>query len=364
LENTGLVGFRGQGGIEAMKMTQGIFSPSKTGLFTSLAMSGMIPKELMSQMNTATGSTTGFSTFDRYRIMQERTRGMGLPLFQSLANSSPFSGPMGGTIMGQAYGATNMDQWQKLYSKARSGAFSDEEFKKEFEEMFKDPTKTLGQNIQGLQDEMSAYYKAQIDLNGSMLALKTVIGVEVLTRSGGAALLDKFGIDMKPVSGFTNYKDMFLTKEQSGSAGSYFTGSRSNDLLLSKYFPGDDTMRRIMMAESGGDPTKHPRNKNGSIDRGLFQINSSSWDDKLMKAGIISSPEDLFDPETNFKAAAYVKKHQGYSAWDASKGKWGTVHNHIAINVGQGTSVVGGMIQLQTDGKMHVVDIPSSGNPQ
>jgi hypothetical protein len=54
------------------------------------------------------------------------------------------------------------------------------------------------------------------------------------------------------------------------------------------------------------------RNKNGSMDRGLFQINSLH----LGKTkGCPSSAEALFNPETNTKCAMAVFKLQGISAW-------------------------------------------------
>jgi hypothetical protein len=50
-------------------------------------------------------------------------------------------------------------------------------------------------------------------------------------------------------------------------------------------------------------------------DWGLMQINRPSWQGQLERAGIISGPEDLFNPGTNLKAAKYVLDHQGLSAW-------------------------------------------------
>ena len=53
------------------------------------------------------------------------------------------------------------------------------------------------------------------------------------------------------------------------------------------------------------------KNKNGSMDRGLFQINSIHLKDK----GCPSTGEETFDPDANAKCAYAIFKSQGINAW-------------------------------------------------
>jgi Lysozyme like domain len=71
-------------------------------------------------------------------------------------------------------------------------------------------------------------------------------------------------------------------------------------------------MAAIALAESGGRPQATNKNKNGSIDRGLWQINSShGW-------GASS-----FDPRANARQAVTVLRAQGPKAWSAfTNGSW------------------------------------------
>src|SRR4030042_6324362 len=68
-------------------------------------------------------------------------------------------------------------------------------------------------------------------------------------------------------------------------------------------------MGAIAMAESGGDPRVTDNvNKDGSRDRGLWQINSKYWPELWKKY-------DLYDPAQNAEAAAIVWSKQAYGAW-------------------------------------------------
>jgi hypothetical protein len=92
---------------------------------------------------------------------------------------------------------------------------------------------------------------------------------------------------------------------------------------ISALFGADaDKAKRIIKAESSGDPTARHTNKNGTHDGGLFQINSVHLPE-LKKAGIIKDEQDLFDPEKNTAAAAYLHHNKGWQPWEASKAKWG-----------------------------------------
>lgn len=48
-------------------------------------------------------------------------------------------------------------------------------------------------------------------------------------------------------------------------------------------------------------------NKDKSIDRGLFQINSKYWDDRC--------PGDMFNPGANVRCAKQVHEVLGYKGW-------------------------------------------------
>lgn len=86
--------------------------------------------------------------------------------------------------------------------------------------------------------------------------------------------------------------------------------------------------RRVVQAESSGNPTAQNTNRNGTVDRGLFQINSIHIP-QLQKEGIISTETDLFDPVKNTKAALYLKNRDGWKPWDASKAKWDNTEGTI-----------------------------------
>lgn len=93
--------------------------------------------------------------------------------------------------------------------------------------------------------------------------------------------------------------------------------------LVSKYFGKEaDNMMEVLKGENRGlNPRAENVNKDGSIDRGLFQINSNTFadfmrrkKDRLYKMGIRSF-EDMYDPEKNVKMARIIWEEQGYNAW-------------------------------------------------
>jgi len=75
-------------------------------------------------------------------------------------------------------------------------------------------------------------------------------------------------------------------------------------------FAGSDLTKAVAvaLAESGGEPNAQHINTNGSVDRGLWQINS-----------IHGIGGNLFDPATNAAAAMTVFKQQGWGAWTTFK---------------------------------------------
>lgn len=94
-----------------------------------------------------------------------------------------------------------------------------------------------------------------------------------------------------------------------------------------------ETLDYIMWRESRCDPTQHntTRNKDGSTDIGLTQINDRSWclptrwypDGYLQTIGVLTTVGcgELFDPVTNLKAARMIYEYhrgqgqEGFEAW-------------------------------------------------
>jgi len=74
-------------------------------------------------------------------------------------------------------------------------------------------------------------------------------------------------------------------------------------------FRGADlqTAVAVALAESGGNTTATNRNTNGTVDTGLWQINS------------VHGFSNLTDPATNARAAKTVLGRQGWSAWSVFK---------------------------------------------
>jgi hypothetical protein len=93
------------------------------------------------------------------------------------------------------------------------------------------------------------------------------------------------------VCGGTDYQPIL---EIAGYA--HRAGFEYNDLVVAT---------SVALAESAGDPEARARNRNGSTDSGLWQINSVH--------GFLG----LKDPQTNADAAFEVWRVQGWSAWYA-----------------------------------------------
>jgi hypothetical protein len=91
---------------------------------------------------------------------------------------------------------------------------------------------------------------------------------------------------------------------------------------LEQAFPGQVKLAKaVMQAESSGNPMAVNRNRNGTTDRGLFQINDVNVP-ALMKAGIIKNVKDLFDTDTNIRAAKFLHGQSGWQPWNSSRKKW------------------------------------------
>lgn len=82
-----------------------------------------------------------------------------------------------------------------------------------------------------------------------------------------------------------------------------------------------DTLAAIALAESSGNSTVvGSPNSNGSRDYGLWQINDKAWSgDKEIRKICAGAPfaTAMLDPMKNARAALWVYKEQGYTAWAA-----------------------------------------------
>lgn len=89
------------------------------------------------------------------------------------------------------------------------------------------------------------------------------------------------------------------------------------------------TAAAIAIAESGRNTRAVNRNTNGSVDRGLWQINS-----------VHGYPADkLFDPAFNARAAREVFEKQGWDAWVAYKNGLHEPHVKRLFKIGFGEGI-------------------------
>ena len=89
------------------------------------------------------------------------------------------------------------------------------------------------------------------------------------------------------------------------------------DEMASKYKVDGEVMRRIIKAESEGNP--NAKNKNSTAS-GCAQWIKSTWEGTLKQMGReYISP---FDAKTNVEAMAFKISRGGIGAWNASKSKW------------------------------------------
>jgi soluble lytic murein transglycosylase-like protein len=77
-----------------------------------------------------------------------------------------------------------------------------------------------------------------------------------------------------------------------------------------------ETITKIIYAESGYEINARHYNKNGSVDYSLFQINSCHWKE-AKKMGL-----DLRNPYDNSKFAVYLIKIYGLTPWRYSQKNW------------------------------------------
>ena len=112
----------------------------------------------------------------------------------------------------------------------------------------------------------------------------------------------------------------------SGKSGETVTSQNINSPyanILASIFGNEaaDSVRVLAGENSGHNARARNKNTNGSEDRGLFQINSDTFNDfwarkqNQMRAAGITNYNDMFDPAKNTKMAKIIKDEQGWKAW-------------------------------------------------
>jgi hypothetical protein len=80
-----------------------------------------------------------------------------------------------------------------------------------------------------------------------------------------------------------------------------------------------------MSCESDGRAKATGYNTDSSIDQGLFQFNNKT--EKWLEDDIYNRELDMYDVETNIKAARWLSFYDGWHHWNSSKHCWGKYEN-------------------------------------
>ena len=72
----------------------------------------------------------------------------------------------------------------------------------------------------------------------------------------------------------------------------------------------------VMFCESSGYSKATGINKDGSRDQGLFQFNERT--ERWLEKDIYKRDLDMYDPETNVKAARWLSYYDGWHHWNSS----------------------------------------------
>ena len=79
--------------------------------------------------------------------------------------------------------------------------------------------------------------------------------------------------------------------------------------LVNNYDWDTATARAVCLAESNGNVNSYNVNTNGTVDKGLMQINSCHAD--------LIGDKDLYDPKVNMDIAYQIYRGSGWRAWSA-----------------------------------------------
>ena len=93
--------------------------------------------------------------------------------------------------------------------------------------------------------------------------------------------------------------------------------------LIKVYFQAQDEALAltVMYCESRGYANATGYNTDGSYDQGLFQFNNRT--EKWLEDDIYNKDLDMYDAETNVKAARWLSFYDGWHHWNSSKHCWG-----------------------------------------
>lgn len=136
-----------------------------------------------------------------------------------------------------------------------------------------------------------------------LLAGLVMVGVAVLGTAGCAAETSEDDGDVEQLG---DVGEQLL-------AGTKLTPHQTANYLRNAGFPGHVIGPMVCTAkyESSFYTKASNRNSNGSVDRGLFQINSIHLGD----SGCTRSASALYDPATNARCAHEIWRSQGLNAW-------------------------------------------------
>lgn len=86
-----------------------------------------------------------------------------------------------------------------------------------------------------------------------------------------------------------------------------------DDILRDTFKDQYNVAQAVMRAESGGNPNATHKNKNGSVDRGLMQINS------IHTKKVNGNLDSLYIVEVNVNVAKQIYDGSGWGAWSTYK---------------------------------------------
>ena len=96
--------------------------------------------------------------------------------------------------------------------------------------------------------------------------------------------------------------------------------------LVNIHFKEDEALAlTVIYCESRGYANATGYNTDGSKDQGLFQFNNRT--EKWLEDDIYNKDLDMYNPETNVKAARWLSYYDGWFHWNSSKHCWGKYEN-------------------------------------
>jgi hypothetical protein len=316
MESTGKRSLMGEGGISAIKASQGILGADKTSQFTAWAMSGLIDKQYIEKsLNDSGISSTLRKQLPHDMIMgfaQEQMKTGGLEFFEH-AYGNMKAGPHKEDAA-RMYLQTVNDPAQRFqlakfiseYDKMSAGDRNKPKNRKllddKLKELLTDPQQNLSLSVRGLQSEFSRYLTEQGALTAAIVALDATITAQLELqgvslefkknlKNGPIAINgdNSLGMNMSPGGYDPNTHGMIATKQEIGA---------------------------IIHNESRGNPNAFNKKGGGFGAIGLMGIRAPALTDynRAHPNDQISSSE-LYDPEKNMRVGTWYynerKKAQG-----------------------------------------------------